>query len=110
MSTAHRLLAELQCAAIRARLMAHDISLDRVWRELNDPRDRPTPRTTVDALLYQLRTDGLAAFEHPSCRRRLAELSAEQLHEVMAALIRVRAKCEAVTDELLIALDGIRQP
>lgn len=90
-------------------LLADDISLDRAWRELNDPGARPTPQTTVDALLYQLRTQGLAAFEYPNCRRRLADLSVEQLREVMAALIRARMRCASVTDELLIALDGIRR-
>jgi hypothetical protein len=92
------------------RLMADDISLDRVWREINDPGPRPTTQSTVNALLYQLRMDGLAAFEHPNCRRRLAQLSAEQLRELIAALIRVRAKSAIVTDELLIALDRIRRP
>jgi hypothetical protein len=95
----------------RLRLvMADDISLDRVWRELNDPGARPIPQITVSALLYQFRMDGLAAFEHPTCRRRLAELSTEQLRELMAALIRLRPNCAAVTDELLIALDRIGWP
>jgi hypothetical protein len=58
----------------------------------------------------QRRMDGLAAFEHPNCRRRLAELSTQQLRELMAALIRVRPRCAAVTDELLIALDRIGRP
>jgi hypothetical protein len=92
------------------RVKADDISLDRVWRELNDPGARPIPQTTVNALLYQLRMDGLAAFEHPNCRRRLAELLTEQLRELIAALIRVRPICAAVTDELLIALDRIGRP
>ena len=96
--------------ARQRRLMADDISLDRVWRELNDSGARPIPQTTVNALLYQLRMDGLAAFEHPNCRRRLAELSTEQLRELMAALIRLRPNCAAVTDELLIALDRIGRP
>ena len=37
----------------------------------------------------------------------LAELSTEQLRELMAALIRARPRCAAATDELLIALDRI---
>jgi hypothetical protein len=93
----------------RLRLLLSDnISLDRVWHELNDPRTRPAPQTTVNALLYQLRKDGLAALENPTCRRRLADISDEQLHEVLAALIQARARYAAVTDELLIALDEIR--
>lgn len=102
----HRMVEPQRLAQLH-RLMADDISLDRAWREINNPG--ATPQTTADALLYQLRTGGLAAFECPSCRRRLADLSAEQLREVIAALIRVRPRCAAVTDELLIALDEIRR-
>jgi hypothetical protein len=68
------------------------------------------PRSTFDALHYELRSRGVAALEHPSCRRRLVELSAKQLRELMAALIRIRAKFPGVTNELLLALDGIRRP
>jgi hypothetical protein len=91
------------------RLLGDDISVDRAWRELNEAGGRPAPQSTADALLYQLRTHGLAAFHDPSCRCRLADLSVEQLREVMAALIRVRARFTGVTDELLIALDRIRR-
>ena len=37
-------------------LIADDISLDRVWRELNSPRRLDAPQATVDALTYELRT------------------------------------------------------
>jgi hypothetical protein len=88
--------------------MADDISLDRVWRELNDPGARPTPQTTVNALLYQLRMDGLAAFEHRTAGAGSPN-SRPSNCELMAALIRVRPRCAAVTDEL-IALDRIGRP
>jgi hypothetical protein len=91
------------------RLMADDVSLNRTSRELQARRGDGAAHATVGALLYQLRTDGLAAFEHPNCRRRLVDLSDGQLREVMAALIRIRPSCAAVTGELLIALDGIRR-
>ena len=105
------LLAEIkpQRLARFRRLLADDISLDRAWRELNDPGARPAPQVTLDALLYELRTDGVATFENPSCRRRLADLSDGQLRELLAALIRARTNCAAVTDELLVALDEIRR-
>jgi hypothetical protein len=91
------------------RLLRNDISLDRVWRELNERGDQPAPQVTVDALICKLRTDGLAGLEKPNCRRRLADLSDDQLREVLAALIRARTNCAAVTDELLVALDEIRR-
>jgi hypothetical protein len=90
-------------------LLANDVSLDRAWRELNERSGRPAPQVTLDALLYELRTDGLVALEKPSCRRRLADLSDGQLRDLMAALIRARTNCAAVTDELLVALDEIRR-
>jgi hypothetical protein len=90
-------------------LLANDVSLDRAWRELNERNGRPAPQVTLDALLYELRTEGLAALENPSCRRRLADLSDGQLRDLMAALIRARTNCAAVTDELLVALDEIRR-
>jgi hypothetical protein len=91
------------------QLLGDNTSLDRVWRELNERGDRPAPQATFDALLYELRTLGLAAFKNPSCRRRLADLSDPLLRELLAALIRTRARYPAITDELLIALDEIRR-
>jgi hypothetical protein len=90
-------------------LLADEISLDRAWRELNDDGNQPAPQVTLDALIYELRTLGVAAFKNPSCRRRLADLSDLQLRELLAALIRTRARYPAITDELLIALDEIRR-
>jgi hypothetical protein len=91
------------------QLLGDNTSLDRVWRKLNEHGDRPAPQVTFDALIYELRMDGLAALEKPNCRRRLADLSDDQLREVLAALIRARTNCAAVTDELLVALDEIRR-
>jgi hypothetical protein len=100
---------EPQRLARLRKLLANDISLDRAWRELNERDDQPAPQVTLDALIYELRLDGLAALEKPNCRRRLADLSDGQLRELIAALIRARTRCAAITDELLITLDGIRR-
>jgi hypothetical protein len=86
------------------RLIANDISLDRACAELNDPRGRPAPQATIDALVYELRTHGLTALEHPSCLRRLSAVSTVQLRDVIARLIRLRPKYPAVTDDLLLKL------
>jgi hypothetical protein len=75
------------------------------------PRTRlRAAQSTFDALHYELRSWGLAALEHPNCRHRLVELSPEQLRALMVELIRIRSKFTLVTDELLIALDKMRQP
>ena len=87
------------------------ISLDELCAHLDRTRGYDgAAQSTFVALHYELRSRGLAALEHPNCRRRLVELSAKQLRELMAALIRIRAKFAGVTDELLLALDGIRRP
>jgi hypothetical protein len=90
-------------------LFVNEISLDRAWRELNELSRQAAPQVTLDALIYELRLDGLAALEKPNCRRRLADLSDGQLRELIAALIRARTRCAAITDELLIMLDEIRR-
>jgi hypothetical protein len=66
--------------------------------------------TTVEAVMYELRSDGLAALNAPNCRRRLSELSREQFDEVIARLIKIRGRpyCPGITDELFLALDRMR--
>jgi hypothetical protein len=95
-------LAELR------RLLADDVSIDGALRVLSTKRDGAAG-STVDALLHQLRTGGLAALKDPSCRARLTELSDAQLRDVLGRLIRIRGKFAAVTDDLIIALDEIRR-
>jgi len=60
--------------------------------------------TTIEALMYELRTLGLAALAGSNCRRRLAELNRAQLQDIIRRLIRLRPGYPAVTDELLFQL------
>lgn len=85
-------------------LLDRSVSLQRAWAELNRRPRVAAPRATVEALLYELRTHGLAALERPSCRRRLADVSSAQLRDVIAALIRVRPNYPTITDDLLLKL------
>ena len=41
------------------KLMADNPTLDRLWDELNDPRNRPTPQVTIEAILHCVRERGL---------------------------------------------------
>jgi hypothetical protein len=52
--------------------MADDISLERAWYELNDPRNRPTPQTVVEAILHCVRERGIAALKEPANLERLS--------------------------------------
>jgi len=60
--------------------------------------------TTVEALMYELRTDGERALSTSNCQRRLHDLSTDQVRAVTERLTRLRARYPAITDELLLAL------
>ena len=60
--------------------------------------------TTVEALMYELRTLGVAALAGSNCRRRLAELNRDQLQDIVRRLMRLRTRCPTITDELLFQL------
>jgi hypothetical protein len=64
-------------------------------------RLRGAAQSTYDALLWELREQGIAQLEKPECRRRLSELSTKQLRDLIAALVRLRAKWPKITDELI---------
>jgi hypothetical protein len=66
-------------------------------------------RRKQNALFHELLAHGLAAFKNPTCQRRLADLSDGQLHELIAALIRVRTNYAALTNVLLPTSVEIKQ-
>src|SRR5262245_57791397 len=67
-------------------LMADDVTFERAWHEINHPTDRAAART-VEALMLGLREHGVAALAEPKTRRRLADLSSEQIRQILARLI-----------------------
>jgi hypothetical protein len=65
--------------------------------------------TTIEGVMYELRTYGLAALAGPNCRRRLASLSTAQLREVIGRLMQLHPLYPAITDDLLLKLgEGLR--
>lgn len=60
--------------------------------------------STIEAVMYELRTYGLAAIAGTNCQRRLADLSNAQLREVIERLDRLRPQYPAITDNLLLSL------
>jgi hypothetical protein len=86
------------------QLLDDNVSLERCWVELNQRRRDGALEATVEALVYELRTRGLAALDHPNCLRRLSDVSSGQLREVLARLIRLRSNYPAITDDLLLIL------
>jgi hypothetical protein len=88
-------------------LLADDVLIERAWFELNVRayRGRAAP-ATVEALMYDLRR-GISALAEPAARRRLSELSEEQLCEVYARVQKFKrnvapAWSETDADALLV--------
>jgi hypothetical protein len=62
-------------------------------------------RSTYDACLYELRQYGLPQLKRPLCRSRLADLSCQQIRELISALLRLRPKYPlTICDELILKL------
>jgi hypothetical protein len=70
----------------RRRLLADSISIDRAYAEINKLKGRAA-NSTVEALAFQLRS-GVGVLKEASVRRRLSELSDEQLVEIGARVQR----------------------
>jgi hypothetical protein len=73
------------------------------------PLSKPKPRqhaahSSLDALVYELRTRGLSQLQNPNCIRRLSDLSAEQTKKLIENLLQLRPKYPAITDDLISKL------
>jgi hypothetical protein len=62
------------------------------------------PETTVDAVIFSLRSRGIAALSEPTTKERLSELSKSQLADVAVRLHRLRAKYPTITDQVIIKI------
>jgi hypothetical protein len=70
------------------RLLANDVSLEAAYRAINDPRNRPTPQTTVEAILHCVRERGPSALKEPANVERLRRCdnaARRQVNERIAA-------------------------
>jgi hypothetical protein len=78
-----------------------EISLKRLWDEFNAAAQRGrAAASAVEALMYSLRERGTKALDEPNTRRRIGELSEEQLHELGARLQALKPHiAKAWTDE-----------
>jgi len=86
-------LARQQCVSeetLRARrLLSDDVSIERAWNEINDPHRRPTPRSTVEAILHRVRERGIAALDEAENIERLGQCdpaAMEQINQRIAKL------------------------
>jgi hypothetical protein len=74
-----------QLARLR-ELRDDNVSLDRLWYELNDARSRPTPQVTIEALLSCVRERGVSALNEPINIERLSRCHAGALGQIDARL------------------------
>jgi hypothetical protein len=70
------------------RLMESDVPLESYWNEINRRGD--ATRSTVEVLVYQLRTHGVRVIGESSCQTRLDALSDAQIFDVLERLHRAR--------------------
>jgi hypothetical protein len=63
--------------------------------------------STVEAVMYELRTHGTEALKRETCQRRLSELSDRQLADVIRRLMKLRSQYSAITDKLITQLIGL---
>jgi hypothetical protein len=88
-----RTVIEIEPARLRRlrRLLNDNVSFERAWHELHADHFRGrAAQTTVEALMYSLRERGTKALAEPDTKRRIGELSEEQLHEVGGRLQRLK--------------------
>jgi hypothetical protein len=74
-----------------AKLAEPGVSLERAWHELNSAHFRGrAAQSTVEALMFSLRSRGIKALDEPDTQLRISELSEQQLHEVGGRLQRLK--------------------
>jgi hypothetical protein len=64
------------------RLMGDDVSLNAARAELSNPRNRPTPKATIDAVVFAVRKRGLSALKEPATIERLERCDASAKAEI----------------------------
>jgi len=70
--------------------MADDVSLERAWSELNDARNRPTPKATIDAIMFAARERGIAALKEPATAQRLDHCDDAAKAEIERRIAKLR--------------------
>jgi hypothetical protein len=65
------------------------------------------PPTTLEAVMYELREEGLAALKASNCRRRIGELSRRQLLEALRRLLKLRSRFPKISDDLLLYIEDL---
>jgi hypothetical protein len=67
------LIVEIESERLKRlrRLMQPDVTLEQSYTEINDLRNRPTPDVVLEAVMFVVRSRGLAALREPATLERL---------------------------------------
>jgi hypothetical protein len=71
------------------RLMADNVSLDRAWHELNDVRNRPTPKATI---WWAICEHGMSALAEPRIADRIANFDEAARSELDRRIANIGVK------------------
>jgi hypothetical protein len=78
-------------AITRTRRLLHDnVSLDAIYRGLNDARSRPTPQTTIEAILYCVRERSFKALDEPYNIERLRRCDEAALAQINTRIVKLK--------------------
>jgi hypothetical protein len=78
------------------RLLDPAVSLDSAYRQINEARSLPTPQTVVEAIMYCVREQGLAALKEPAVIDRLGECDAAAKAQIDCRVAKFIAAKEIV--------------
>src|SRR5262245_55175912 len=80
----HALIVETEPGRLKLlrHLMDDDVSLNAAWYKLNDPRSRPTPEATINAVMRAVRERGLEALKEPATAEGLERCDATAKAEI----------------------------
>jgi hypothetical protein len=81
--------ADERTARLR-HLMGDDVSMDAAWNEFNKRREKP--QTLIEAIMYSVRTRGLAAMQEPATQERLSRCDAAARSEIERRVAKLKAE------------------
>jgi len=68
------------------------MSIERLWHVLNYERQRPTPQTTIEAIMYCVRERGLAAMKESANQERLSRCDAAARQQINERIERLKIR------------------
>jgi hypothetical protein len=72
------------------KLLEDDVPIDRVWNDISGARRRPTPQTTIEAIMLSVQQHGLEALEYPVNVERLLRCNKGAKTEINRRIAKLR--------------------